>query len=276
MTRRIDSHHHVWALSRGDYDWLTAQHYPNLLEDYTAADLVPHLEKYGIDASVLIQAADTVAETEYMLSVGAENRFIKAVVGWVDMTAADTPQVLGRLAGDSLLRGIRPSLMNFEPQWLLGHAQQRALKALGALGLVFDALAWPSQLDSLLRAMVREPELGFVINHFGYPDIAGGNISGWKTVMRQFARETHARVKFSGILLGLGDTRSDDDFREVADYLLEHFGPQRIMWGSDWPHLLADSEYDKWYGLSRRLLQGVEPEDLEWIYGKTAALFYGV
>lgn len=276
MTRRIDSHHHVWALSRGDYDWLTAQHYPNLLEDYTAADLVPHLEKYGIDASVLIQAADTVAETEYMLSVGAENRFIKAVVGWVDMTAADTPQVLGRLAGDSLLRGIRPSLMNFEPQWLLGHAQQRALKALGALGLVFDALAWPSQLDSLLRAMVREPELGFVINHFGYPDIAGGNISGWKTVMRQFARETHARVKFSGILMGLGDTRSDDDFREVADYLLEHFGPQRIMWGSDWPHLLADSEYDKWYGLSRRLLQGVEPEDLEWIYGKTAALIYGI
>ena len=276
MTRRIDSHHHVWALSRGDYDWLTAQHYPNLLEDYTAADLVPHLEKYGIDASVLIQAADTVAETEYMLSVGAENHFIKAVVGWVDMTAADAPQVLERLAGDSLLRGIRPSLMNYEPQWLLGHAQQRALKTLGALGLVFDALAWPSQLDSLLRAMVREPELGFVINHFGYPDIAGGNISGWKTVMRQFARETHARVKFSGILMELGDTRSDDDFREVADYLLEYFGPQRIMWGSDWPHLLADSDYDKWYGLSRRLLQGVEPEDLEWIYGKTAALFYGV
>lgn len=276
MSLRIDAHHHVWDLARGDYHWITEHDYPTLIANYSAADLVPHLTKHAIDYSILIQAADTVSETEYLLSEAAKTRFIKSVVGWVDIAAIDAPEVLAKLAENPLFGGIRPSLMNHDRQWILGGTQRRALQALTELELVFDAIAWPSQLDTLLEAMIREPELRFVINHFGYPDIAHGDISAWKTVMRQFARDTHARVKFSGILMGLGNTRPDDDFREMVDFVLEHFGEQRLMWGSDWPHLLADGDYDAWYARSLRLLNGVDVRGLTWIYGKTAAAFYGL
>ena len=277
MTKRIDSHHHVWDLSRGDYRWITPADYPTLLQDFAAEDLAPHLQKYDIDYSVLVQAADTVAETEYMLSVAAGTNFIKGVVGWVDMSADDAPDVLAGLTDNPLFRGIRPSLMSCEDhRWILGPPQQQALRALNELGLVFDALVWPSQLDTLLEAMSPHPELGFVINHFGYPDIAGGDLAAWKIAMTRFARETDARVKFSGVLMGLGDTRPDDDFREVSQHLLDQFGPRRLMWGSDWPHLLADSNYDAWYARSLRLLEEVDAPGLASIYGDTAAAFYRV
>lgn len=277
MTIRIDSHHHVWDLSRGDYAWIRPEDYPALLVDYAASDLKPHLDRYDIDGSVLIQAADTVAETEYMLSVGEETDFIKAVVGWVDMTSSDAPDVLATLAERRLFRGIRPSLMNYDdPAWILGRNQQRALEALEELGLIFDALLWPSQMMPLLEAMTCHPDLGFVINHFGYPDIATGDIAGWKESMARIACETSARVKFSGVMMGLGDELGDDSFREAAGHLLEQFGPARLMWGSDWPHLLADSDYDSWYARSKRLLSGVDTQGLDNIFGTTAAVFYGI
>ena len=277
MTKRIDSHHHVWQLARGDYGWLTPADYPTLMRDFGPADLAPLMAECGIAASVLVQAADTLAETRYMLAVAEATGFIEAVVGWVDIARTDAPDSLAELAGNPLFRGIRPMIMNVDDTaWLAGANQRRALEEMSRLGLVFDALVTPGQLDGLRDAMLANPELGFVINHFGYPDIAGGDIAGWKASMAAIARDTVARVKFSGVMVGLGPDRPAADFRPAADHLLEHFGARRLMWGSDWPHLLADGDYPGWYALGGHLLEGASDEDRAWIYGGTAAEVYGI
>jgi L-fuconolactonase len=277
MTRRIDAHHHVWRLDRGDYDWITVEDYPTLRRDFDWQELKPLLDQHDMHASVLVQAADSVAETHYMLKVAAQAPFIKAVVGWVDMVDPAAPDVLANLAADPLFRGIRPSLMNVEDaSWILEDSQQRALAALTQLGLVFDALVWPSQLPSLLEAMRRNPELGVVINHFAYPDIASGDLDAWRRVMAEIASSTSAGVKFSGVLMGLGDERPDSDFQPACDHLMDCFGPERLLWGSDWPHLLADSDYASWYARSNRLLGGFGQTELDCIFGETAARFYGI
>ena len=277
MSRRIDAHHHVWRLERGDYDWLTAEDYPTLLRDFEAVELKTELDRHDVQDSVLIQAAETVAETRYMLRVAAETPFIKAVVGWVDMERDDAPEVLAELASDSHFRGIRPSLMSIEDsRWILGANQQRTLAALAELELTFDALVWPSQLETLHEALLRHPDLGCVINHFGYPDFASADLGGWKRAMARLAADTNAHVKFSGILMGLGDLRGDDDFRPACDHLQECFGARRIMWGSDWPHLLADSDYRSWHRRSVRLLERLNPQELQDVFGGTAARFYRI
>ena len=158
--------------------------------------------------------------------------------------------------------------------WLAGADQRRALQAMSRLGLVFDALVTADQLGGLHNAMVAHPDLAFVINHFGYPDIAGGEITGWRDAVAAIARDTSATVKFSGIMMGLGGDRPAADFRPASDHLLDHFGPRRLMWGSDWPHLLADSDYPTWYALGEQLLAGAGAEDQAWIYGRTAATVY--
>ncbi len=277
MAKRIDSHHHVWQLDRGDYDWLTPADYPTLQRDFGAHDLATLLAEFAIDASVLVQAAESIAETRYMLAVAEQNDFIEAVVGWVDITRADAPDTLAELAENPLFRGIRPmTVFQDDTAWLKSSNMQRALEELSRLGLVFDALVAAEQLDSLRDVMVANPGLPFVINHFGYPDIAGSDIAGWRESMTAIARDTSATVKFSGVMVDLGDDRPAVDFRPAADHLLEVFGPKRLMWGSDWPHLLADSDYPAWYALSAGLLEGTSPEDREWIYGGTAARVYGL
>lgn len=277
MAKRIDSHHHVWELARGDYDWLTPDYSPKLLHDFGPQDMTSLMADCNMQASVLVECARTLAETRYMLAVAEKTDFIEAVVGWVDIARADAIDTLAEFAENPLFRGIRPMMLDFEDlTWLTGENQRRALGEMSRLGLVFDALVLPSHLDDLRDAMIKFADLPVVINHFGYPDIASGDIGGWQNSMAAIARDTSASVKFSGIMVGLGADRPVADFRLAADHLLEHFGPQRLMWGSDWPHLLADSDYLAWYALGERLLEGTSEADRTSIYGGTAAEVYRI
>lgn len=277
MARRIDSHHHVWEIARGDYAWLTPEYSAKLMYDFGPQDMDPLMAECGMEASVLVQCARTLAETRYILAVAAQTEFIEAVVGWADIAREDAIDSLAEFAENPLFRGIRPTMMDFEElTWLNGDNQRRALEEMSRLGLVFDALVLPHHLDDLRDAMLAHPDLGVVINHFAYPDIADGDISGWRESMAAIARDTSACVKFSGIMVGLGADRPAEDYRPAADHLLEHFGPQRLLWGSDWPNLLADSDYLTWYALGERLLEGTSEADRDWIYGGTAARVYRI
>ena len=158
MAKRVDSHHHVWQLDRGDYDWLTTAGYPTLQRDFGADDLAPLLAEFAIDGSVLVQAAETIAETRHMLAVAEQTDFIEAVVGWIDITRADAPDTLAALAENPLFRGIRPMIVfQDDTAWLRSSNEQRALEALSRLGLVFDALVAAEQLDGLRDIMVANP-----------------------------------------------------------------------------------------------------------------------
>ena len=194
------------------------------------------------------------------------------------MERDDAPDVLADLASDPLFRGIRPSPMTMpDPRWILGETQQKALRTLCELDLVFDALVWPSQLDGLNQALLRHPDLGCVINHFGYPDVASGDLGGLErrhgATGGRYQSACEVLPVFSWVSVTPAATTT---FRPLCDHLLECFGAGRIMWGSDWPHLLADSDYPSWYDRSHRLLEGASPGDLADIFGASAARLYGI
>src|SRR5687768_17600454 len=149
---RVDAHQHFWRIDRGDYGWLTRDQFPNLYRDYLPDDLAPLLAKGGVDRTVLVQAAESVAETEFMLELAAATPFVGGVVGWVDFASRDAPGAIERLAGDRRLKGLRPMLQDLaDANWILREDVQPAIRATAAHGLRFDALIKPPQLPAIRR-----------------------------------------------------------------------------------------------------------------------------
>jgi L-fuconolactonase len=268
---RVDAHHHVWTLSRGDYGWMS----PDLAiaRDYKLDDLRPLLG--DITATVLVQAADTEAETAFMLDVArASAGLVRGVVGWTNLAAPDAPVRIAALARTSLLKGLRPMLQDIEEtEWILRPEVQPALSAMAEHGLRFDALIKPRHLPVIGELAWRHPDLPLVIDHAAKPNVAEGGFQPWASGMARIARETPWCCKVSGLVT---EARSDwriDDLRRYVEHLLVTFGPDRLMWGSDWPVLTLASDYGRWHDAAAALL----PVDTHAaIFGGTALRFYGL
>jgi L-fuconolactonase len=248
MNGYVDAHHHVWSLARGDYGWLTPDMAP-LYRDFSLADLAPMRERSGVVATVLVQAAPTVAETQYLLDIASRSEgVVRGVVGWVDCASTDAIPTLTRLARNPLFKAVRPMLQDLpDPTWILRADVGRTLAALPRLGLRFEALVKPAQLPSLLLLFDRCPELPVVIDHGAKPDIARGGWEPWASHMRAAAANPRARCKVSGLVTEAGPGWTIDHLRRYVDHLVECFGAQRLMWGSDCPVLNLAATKPAWY-----------------------------
>jgi L-fuconolactonase len=266
---RIDAHHHVWRLNRGDYGWLT----PDLpiYRDYTLDDLRPLLG--DVTATILVQAAPTEAETAFLLQTARDSSgLVAGVVGWSDLAAPSAPDRIAELAADPLLVGLRPMLQDLaDPEWVLRRDVMAALQAMVTAGLSFDALVRPRQLDAILTLLHRVPELRVVIDHAGKPDIRAGDFAFWAARMARLAKETGAFCKLSGLLTEASVDWTPDDIRRYANHVIDGFGPERVMWGSDWPVLNLVSTYEAWRDLANGMVRAA---DRDRIFGGTAAVFY--
>jgi L-fuconolactonase len=273
----VDAHHHVWSLARGDYGWLTPALEP-IYRDFSLADFEPLCEGAGITTTVLVQAAPTLAETQFLLKVAKDSgRVVKGVVGWVDLTAADAMRTLTRLARNPLLKAIRPMLQDLpDPAWILREDVGRVLAALPRLGLRFDALVKPEQLAALLPMLDRHPDLAVVIDHAAKPDIANRRWDPWARSMRAAAAHPRVRCKLSGLPTEAGPNWTIDTLRPYFDFLLECFGAQRLMWGSDWPVVNLGGSYPRWFAATVALMAGLTPQERAAIMGGTARKFYGL
>jgi len=279
MSGRVDAHHHVWTLARGDYGWLQpTRELAPIYRDFSLAELRPLLAVAGIEATVLVQAAPTVAETEYLLDVARESGgLVRGVVGWVDLEAPGAVATLERLAREPLLRGIRPMLQDLaDAQWILRPGVQAALDALPSLGLRFDALVKPRELKALPRALERHPDLAVVVDHCAKPDIAGGAWQPWADDLAATARHPRAHCKLSGLVTEAGADWSVARLRRYIDHVLACFGPQRILWGSDWPVVTLAARYGRWSSASDALLEGLSAAEQDAIRGGNARRFYGL
>ncbi len=277
MTGFVDAHHHVWTLARGDYGWLTPAQ-QEIYRDFTLADLAPMMETAGVATTVLVQAAPTPAETQFLLKVAKESKgLVKGVVGWADLTHADAIPTLTRLARDPLLKSIRPMLQDLpDPSWILRADVGRALSAMPRLGLRFDALVTPAQLPALLQMLDRHPDLAVVIDHGAKPDIANRMWAPWAQSMREAAANPRVRCKLSGLATEAGPNWTIETLRPYFEHLLDCFGAQRLMWGSDWPVVNLAGSYQRWYAATRALLAGLTPQERTAIMGTTARKFYGL
>jgi L-fuconolactonase len=277
MTGLVDAHHHVWSLARGDYAWLTSDLAP-IHRDFSLRDFEPLREQANVSTSVLVQAAPTVAETRYLLDVAKRSDgVVKGVVGWVDLGETDAIPKLTHFARNPLLKGVRPMLQDLpDVAWILRAEVGRALAALPRLGLRFDALVKPAQLPALLTMLDRHPDLQVVVDHGAKPDIANGMWEPWARLMRAVAGNPRVRCKLSGLITEAGPGWTIDRLRRYFDYLVEIFGPQRLMWGSDWPVVNLAGTYQSWFAATVALTADWSPEDRAALMGGTARRFYGL
>jgi L-fuconolactonase len=271
---RLDAHQHFWALDRGDYGWLTPELEP-IYRDFGPGDLTPYLQQFGIEGTILVQAAPTVAETRYMLDLANENDFIKGVVGWVDFEAAEAPDLIADLAGNPKLVGLRPMIQDIEdPNWMLRPDLVPAYEALVGHNLVFDALTLPQHLPNLLTIAERHPDMRIVVDHGSKPHIADGRIDGWAEDMAAIARETSATCKLSGLVTEAGSNWSAETLRPYVAHLLDTFGPGRLIWGSDWPVCTLACSYEDWIGITDALLSDLDEAERKAVLGGNAERVY--
>ncbi len=271
---RIDAHQHFWSLARGDYDWLTADN-TVLYRDFQPEDLAPHLAGAGITHTVAVQAAPTQEETRFLIGLAETTPTLAAVVGWVDLEDANAGQSLETLAAHDVFRGIRPMIQDIaDDQWMLGEALAPGLRALTELGLSFDALVLPRHLAPLLTLLKRHPDLPVVIDHGAKPAIAANGFQAWAEPMTRLASETTCLCKLSGLVTEASPAWKTEDLRPYVMHLLETFGPQRLMWGSDWPVVEMAGGFARWREASDTLLGELSETERSAILGGNAARFY--
>jgi len=271
---RIDAHHHLWEIARGDYGWLTPDLAP-IYRDFTAQDLEPIRARHGIHATILVQAAPTEAETQYLLAIAARHAVVAGIVGWADFAAADAPQAIARLAADPLLVGLRPMVQNIsDDDWLLRPDLVPAFEALVRHNLVFDALVLPRHLPRLLAVVRRHPDLQVVIDHLAKPPIRKRRFEPWASDLAALAARPNVVAKLSGLVTEASADWTSDDLKPYVDHALACFSPHRLLWGSDWPVVDLAGGYDPWREASDALLADLAEGERAAIFGGNAARIY--
>jgi L-fuconolactonase len=272
---KIDAHQHFWRLDRGDYDWLTPDLAP-IYRDFLPGDLAPHLARAGIDKTILVQAAGTVAETRFMLALARQHSFIAGVVGWVDFESPRAVSMVDELAQDTMLVGLRPMIQDIpDTEWMLREEFAPVFESMVDHGLVFDALVKPPHLPALLELAGRYPELSMVLDHGAKPPIAGGDLTDWKRGVTTLARDTGMVCKLSGLVTEAGSS-DPAVLEDCVQHLLAQFGPSRMLWGSDWPVCELVCSYESWRETTDRLLSALCAADRERIDSGTARETYGI
>ena len=271
---KIDAHQHFWRYDPAAYPWIGAG-MAVLQRDFLPPDLEPLLHAAGFDGCVAVQARHAEEETRWLLELAERHSFIRGVVGWVDLRAADVGARLERLAHPKLV-GMR-HIAQDEPDdaFLLREDFGRGVAALGAAGLAYDILVYPRQLPAALELARRFPGQRFVLDHLAKPDIAGGTRQPWADDLRRLAALPNVSCKLSGMVTEADwRTWSVTTLRRWFDVAYAAFGSDRLLFGSDWPVCLCASSYACWVDTVESLLAPLGQTQRAAIFGRNAARIY--
>lgn len=278
---KIDAHHHFWNPEERDYYWMGGDVLAPIRRPIGPADMAPLLDKAGIGGTVLVQTIPSVDETRDFLRVADEVDFVKAVVGWVDLTdpaVADTIASLQAGQGGRYLKGIRHQAHDEDDKgWMARADVISGVRACGAAGLVQDLLPKEPELPACLTCIDAAPEVTFVIDHIAKPRIAEGALDPWLGLITSAAERPNVYCKLSGMV-----TEADwgnwqvDHLRRYADHVLSAFGPDRVIFGSDWPVCLLAAEYADVVDAAHSLISSLSETEKQAILGGNAARVYGL
>lgn len=270
----IDSHQHVWNPARGDYGWMQSAGAAPIRRAIGPEHLRPHLEALGIDRTVLVQAAPTVNETEYMLGIADATDFVAKVVGWVDFENRDDLRHMARFAKHPKFAGVRPMIQDLpDAGWMHRKDIQWAYDAITDLDLTFDALGYARHVEPFQRLFDARPKMRIVIDHCMKPVIREDRFADWAKGMEKIARTTSVFCKLSGLATEANPGWTVATLKPYARHVIDCFGPERVMWGSDWPVLELNGNYPQWHAAAMQIV-GATGADA--IFGGTAAKFYRI
>jgi L-fuconolactonase len=277
---RIDAHQHFWHYSAAEYPWI-GPGMERLARDYLPADLSPQLAAAGLAGSVAVQARQSLAETRWLLDLADAHPLVKGVVGWVDLQSDRVAEELAAFVGRPGFVGVRHVVQDEpDPRFLLGERFVRGLRQLAPLGLTYDLLLYPPQLSAAVELAGLLPEQPFVLDHLAKPRVREGvaaALEPWQGDLVALARHGNVTCKLSGLVteaVWQGWQRSD--FTPYLEAALDAFGPERLMFGSDWPVCLLAAEYADVAGIVSDFLGRLSAAEQEAILGGTARRFYGL
>ena len=274
---RIDSHQHFWDLSAIDYFWMPQDH-PVLSRNYLPADLWPIYERNLFDGSVVVQAAHNDAEADWLLGLAAAEERILGVVAWADLQSPGLGRRLDHLQKQRKFAGIR-HIVHDEPDvnWLLRPAVVEGLRELARRGIPYDLLLKPPHIPVAIELMERVPDLRCVIDHIAKPNIAQGQIEPWLEGMRALAQIPTMHVKLSGMITEAAVPGwKSADLAPYLKHVLALFGPQRAMFGSDWPVCLLAGSWKEVLAAFTQAVGPIPQAERNELVGDTAARFYGL
>lgn len=273
---RIDAHQHFWHYDPHRDTWITDE-MAVLRRDYLPADLEPELTAAGMDGCVAVQADQSERETRFLLEIAAQHECVRGVVGWLDLRARDLGQRLERYSGETKLRGLRHIAQAEPDDFLARPTVMDGIALLTDFGLTYDLLIYPRQLPAALTLVEMFPEQRFVVDHMAKPEIRDGTLQPWATLMAEVAEHPNVWCKVSGLV-----TEADwsawcpEDIHPFLDVVFEAFGPERLMFGSDWPVCLLAGTYAAVRALVEEYAQDLSASDREGLFGGNAVRFYGL
>jgi len=277
----IDSHQHFWSYSATDYPWIGAG-METLARDYLPGDLEPVAAAACIGGSVAVQARQTLEETRWLLDLAERHPLIRGVVGWVDLRSPAVGDQLAECVAREPFVGVRHVVQDEpDPRFLLGAEFVRGLKQLHPLGLTYDLLLYAPQLPAAVELVASLPEQPFVLDHLAKPRIAAwpqpADRHSWQRDIEALSRHENVCCKLSGLVTEAAWRQwRAADFAPYLDVALAAFGPERLMFGSDWPVCLLSGDYAEVAGIVREFCGALSIAEQAAIWGGTASRFYGL
>ena len=243
----IDSHFHLWSPARGDYGWMEAPAAAPIKRDVAPHHYDVHRRAHGIGKAVIVQGAPTTNETDYMLGLADATEWIAKVVGWIDFEDPSQVRFIERWARHAKFAGVRPMIQDIpDKDWMHRRDVQWAYDAIIDLDITFDALGFPIHLDNFKRLFDRYPRMRTVIDHCMKPVIRADAFDEWAGKMAEIARTTPVFCKLSGLATEARSGWSTETLLPFAEHVINCFGPDRVMWGSDWPVLELNGSFESW------------------------------
>jgi L-fuconolactonase len=270
----IDAHHHLWRYSPDEYGWIDDR-MAALRRDFLPADLVVELANAGIDGAVTVQARQTLDETRCLLKLAQSCEAIRGVVGWAPIASSNFEASLDALAANPKLVGLR-HIVQAEPNGFLDGADfNRGIRALRRSGLTYDLLILEHQLQEAIHFVDRHPQQIFILDHIAKPKIAAAEIEPWRTHIQELAKRSNVCCKVSGIVTEASWTNwSIESLRPYLDTVVNAFGANRLMAGSDWPVCLVATGYVQWWQVLDDYFTAFSDDERAEIFGATAIRTY--
>jgi L-fuconolactonase len=274
---KIDAHQHFWQYTPAEYGWISTE-MEILQKDHLPPNLSLLTKSVGIEGTIAVQARQTLTETEWLLALADRHSLIKGVVGWVDLRSPNVQAQLEQFARHPKFRGVRHVLQD-EPddQYMLHDDFVRGLKLLAQFNLTYDILIFPRHLPVACELVERFPNQPFVLDHIAKPFIKDGTLSPWAEDIRRLAVYPNVFCKVSGMVTETNwQTWQPIDFRPYLDIVFDAFGPNRIMFGSDWPVCTVAGSYAEIVNIVADYTRQLSKLEQANVWGGAAQKFYGV
>lgn len=271
----IDTHHHYWQYNPVDFDWIDDE-MAAIRRSFLPADLKQTLDAVGVDGVVSVQARQKLEETDWLLQLPTENEFMRGIVGWLPLASENISDVLAQYATNPWLKAVRHVVQGEpDPEFILRKDFNRGISKLKDFNLVYDILIFERQLPNTIRFVDQHPTQAFVLDHIAKPRIKANELEPWATNLRELAKRENVSCKLSGMVTEADFKNwTSDQLQPYFDVVLEAFGPQRLLFGSDWPVCLVATEYSAWLSLVKQVLGKLSQHEQELIFSQNAIQTY--